>query len=164
LKIAREDNTDGPLTIAGGDGDKQVIGLWLAAAQLRPRGQAEQTSRAYLHMLARRRDGYGACPKPTNIFKHARAHHVSIILTRHNNEVQLIVEDDGRGFDPDERLAEELEPRRLGLIGMQERAALIGGSLLIEAAPGRGTSVFLRAPPEGDATNRTQPATTDGGL
>jgi two-component system, chemotaxis family, CheB/CheR fusion protein len=82
----------------------------------------------------------------TNVFKHARAAHVSVLLERRSDQVQLIVEDDGRGFDLDEPALEDVRLEQLGLLGMQERAAFIGGSVTIESAPGRGTSVFLRAP------------------
>jgi signal transduction histidine kinase len=57
--------------------------------------------------------------------------------------VQLRVADDGRGFEPEARA---VRSRRLGLTSMHERAASLGGSLRIDSAPGRGTSVDLRFP------------------
>jgi PAS domain S-box-containing protein len=78
-----------------------------------------------------------------NIAKHARAGHVEIILERRPDHVSLIVEDDGVGFDP---AGVDAERRGFGLLGMQERAALVGASLQIESAPGEGTTIFVRMP------------------
>ena len=79
----------------------------------------------------------------TNIAKHARAGHVEIILERRADQVSLIVEDDGVGFDP---AGVNAERRGFGLLGMQERAALVGARLEIESAPGEGTTIFVRMP------------------
>ncbi len=79
----------------------------------------------------------------TNIAKHARAQHVAIILERRSDQVSLIVEDDGVGFDPVEM---DGERRGFGLLGMQERAALVGATVQIESAPGEGTTIFVRTP------------------
>jgi two-component system CheB/CheR fusion protein len=89
-----------------------------------------------------------------NVAKHAGASQVNVIFEVRAREVTLIVEDDGRGFDPDAVSAEGAP--RLGLGGMRERARLVGGTLEIESAPGRGTTVFARIPlasigEEGDA-------------
>ena len=79
-----------------------------------------------------------------NVFKHAAATGVGVILEQRDREIVLIVEDDGRGFDPaDTRTGIH---QGLGLIGMRERAAFVGGTLEVEAAPGRGTTVFVRVP------------------
>ncbi|MBW3637821.1 MAG: histidine kinase, partial [Armatimonadetes bacterium] len=55
-------------------------------------------------------------------------------------QVVLIVEDDGRGFNP-----AEIGENRLGLLGMRERMEAIGGSLEIESQEGEGTAIFARA-------------------
>jgi signal transduction histidine kinase len=91
----------------------------------------------------------------TNVARHARARHVSVILERTDGEARLIVEDDGRGFDATEVAARAQTERRLGLGGMRERAALVGGSLQIESTPGGGTTVFARLPMPG--ADRRQP-------
>jgi PAS domain S-box-containing protein len=75
----------------------------------------------------------------TNVMKHARARSVSVILERRENQVQLIVEDDGVGFNVDEALH-----RGLGLRGMRERVELAGGTFHIESRVGGGTSIFVR--------------------
>lgn len=82
----------------------------------------------------------------TNIHKHARADRVSIIMERRADHVLAVIEDDGEGFDVEALM--ELSPRRrnLGLMGMRERAALLGGTLDVESTPGAGTSVFVRIP------------------
>ncbi len=77
----------------------------------------------------------------TNIAKHARAQRVGVILERQADSVLLIVEDDGVGFDAGE---EGAPGQGFGLLGMQERAALVGATVEIESTPGKGTTVFLR--------------------
>jgi two-component system CheB/CheR fusion protein len=74
----------------------------------------------------------------TNILKHAHASNVSVILETRDGQIQLIVEDDGSGFDSDVGTK-----RGLGFIGMKERVALAGGRLSVESNAG-GTSVFVR--------------------
>ncbi len=77
----------------------------------------------------------------TNVAKHARASNVEIILERRPDAVMLIVEDNGVGFEPGTSPAER---HKFGLIGMQERAALVGATLQIESAAGQGTTVLVR--------------------
>jgi two-component system, NarL family, sensor histidine kinase UhpB len=77
----------------------------------------------------------------TNVAKHARAKRVDVILERHADSVRLIVEDDGVGFDASE---EGAPGDGFGLLGMQERAALVGATVEIESTAGKGTTVFLR--------------------
>jgi PAS domain S-box-containing protein len=80
-----------------------------------------------------------------NVSKHARATHVSVIIERRGNDLTLIVEDDGRGFDiTNER--DRISRGGMGLAGMQERAASIGGELELESSPGKGTTLFVRIP------------------
>ncbi|MET0625756.1 MAG: PAS domain S-box protein, partial [Pyrinomonadaceae bacterium] len=83
-----------------------------------------------------------------NVYKHAQAARVSVILERRGDEAVLVCEDDGVGFDPAD--AERWEgDRGLGLVGMRERAALLGGSVEFESEPGKGTAIFARVPAEG---------------
>jgi PAS domain S-box-containing protein len=78
-----------------------------------------------------------------NVAKHARATHVAILLDWRPDRVSLIVEDDGVGFD----VQRQAGPRqRFGVIGMRERATLVGGTLDIESQPGKGTTVVARIP------------------
>lgn len=79
-----------------------------------------------------------------NIAKHARAGNVGIILERNTDHVSLIIEDDGVGFDSDE--VSSRGNGEFGLMGMRERAALVGGTVEIESRPGHGATVFVRIP------------------
>ena len=76
----------------------------------------------------------------TNVLKHAEATRVSVMLEYRYDELLVIVEDNGRGFQT------EVERNGLGLIGMNERVALVGGKLNIESAPGLGTTLAIRIP------------------
>jgi two-component system, chemotaxis family, CheB/CheR fusion protein len=80
-----------------------------------------------------------------NVAKHAGASAVSVLIERRDDEAVLIVEDDGRGFDA-ERSARLTGGRGMGLAGMRERAALVGGMVEVESAEGGGTTVFARVP------------------
>ncbi|MBV9281097.1 MAG: PAS domain S-box protein [Chloroflexi bacterium] len=81
----------------------------------------------------------------TNVGKYARARAVDVSLSAVDGDVLLMIRDDGAGFDP-EQARNQTRQGGLGLYGMRERAALLGGSLTIDTAPGRGTRVTLRAP------------------
>ncbi|HKG11302.1 MAG TPA: GAF domain-containing sensor histidine kinase, partial [Gaiellaceae bacterium] len=77
----------------------------------------------------------------TNVARHSGAERLSITLTRKNGAVVAIVEDDGKGFDPTRTGSDGL-----GLVGMRERLALVGGTLRIEAAAGAGTTIAAEVP------------------
>lgn len=81
-----------------------------------------------------------------NILKHAKATNAVVLLEFSKDMVVLSIEDDGSGFDPSSVKQDPTSSHGLGLIGMKERAALIGGTLVIESAPGKGTTVLVRAP------------------
>jgi signal transduction histidine kinase len=80
----------------------------------------------------------------TNVAKHARAQRVDVLLERQADSVLLIVEDDGVGFDANPAREEGAAEPGFGLLGMQERAALVGATVEIESTAGKGTTVFLR--------------------
>jgi signal transduction histidine kinase len=80
-----------------------------------------------------------------NIRKHANATSVSVLL-QVKKEVTLIIEDDGHGFDRSGDWREHGKPGALGLISMQERAALLKGDLEIDTSRGNGTTVRARVP------------------
>jgi signal transduction histidine kinase len=77
----------------------------------------------------------------TNVIKHAQAGTVSVVLTRKGDHVVAVIEDDGRGFDP-----EDMRDERLGLLGMRERIALVDGQLSVESRPGEGTTIAVEVP------------------
>jgi PAS domain S-box-containing protein len=76
-----------------------------------------------------------------NVAKHSRARHVEVLLERRSDCVLLILEDDGVGFDQAHNGA---TGHGFGLVGMQERAALVGASLQIDSTPGEGTTILVR--------------------
>jgi signal transduction histidine kinase len=80
----------------------------------------------------------------TNILKHAAATSVSVVMSRTDGHVVVVVEDDGRGFNPESETT--ASPGGLGIIGMRERAAQFRGEVVIESQPGKGTTVFVRIP------------------
>jgi len=84
----------------------------------------------------------------TNVVRHANAGSVSVLLDRQDGHAILVVEDDGRGFDVERVRRSGAPAQKLGLLGMEERAALIGGVLTIESQPGR-TAVFVKVPMDG---------------
>jgi signal transduction histidine kinase len=97
----------------------------------------------------------------TNVLKHAQATGVSLIVERRTSEIRMIVEDDGVGFDIEAVLHSAPTEHRLGLVGMDERVAQLGGTLTIESAPGSGTSVFIRIPLADDMQGGADGGTTD---
>ncbi len=82
----------------------------------------------------------------TNVMKHANAQNVSVIVEQREKRISVIVEDDGRGFDAEALMKTPAKKRRLGLLGMQERIALVGGSVNIESTRGIGTTVLAHIP------------------
>jgi signal transduction histidine kinase len=77
----------------------------------------------------------------TNVAKHAGAEHVSVVVTRRDGSVTVVVEDDGRGFG-----AAGGDSGGLGLVGMKERVGLLGGRLAIESTEGSGTTIVAEVP------------------
>ena len=78
--------------------------------------------------------------------KHAEANKVDVMLEHGKEDVVLIVEDNGAGFDVIAAERRSKKSNRLGLVGMRERAALLGGTLQIESARLKGTTVIARVP------------------
>ena len=81
----------------------------------------------------------------TNIVKHAqRPSNVSVVVRRMDVTLHVIIEDNGCGFDMGAQASKAGNHRGLGLEGMRERLALVGGTLDVESAPGVGTTIFAR--------------------
>ena len=76
----------------------------------------------------------------TNVVKHAEASAVSIVLARSGRSVTAVIEDDGRGFAPGS------DTEGLGLLGIGERLALLGGKLKLESKPGAGATLVAEVP------------------
>ncbi|MDO8750517.1 MAG: HAMP domain-containing protein [Dehalococcoidia bacterium] len=87
-----------------------------------------------------------------NVARHARANNVWITITHYDTithqgtVVRLIIRDDGIGFDPATIAGAVPRARGIGLAGMRERANLIGGQVIIQSAPGNGTTVEVEVP------------------
>jgi signal transduction histidine kinase len=77
----------------------------------------------------------------TNIVKHAEASSVSIVLADAGSSVRVLIEDDGKGFDET-----QVREGALGLVGMRERVALLGGRLEVQSSPGEGTTLVAEIP------------------
>ena len=82
----------------------------------------------------------------TNVAKHSRSSQVSIVLELQKDSAVEIVEDQGIGFEVDASSENSMIRPPLGLLGMKERLASVGGSLEIESAVGKGTTLFARVP------------------
>jgi signal transduction histidine kinase len=82
----------------------------------------------------------------TNVARHAEAENVAMTLEFDTNRVLVEVEDDGRGFDVGAVRLESDQARGLGLLGMQERVSLLGGTIDIHSEPGSGTTVHMEVP------------------
>jgi len=78
----------------------------------------------------------------TNIARHAQASRVDVAVERRDSQVTVRVRDDGVGFSPED----SRKPNSFGLLGLRERAALLGGEATVTSAPGRGTHVEVRFP------------------
>ena len=116
-----------------GQGFSEQTGIAVELEARLPRGRLSSEVETALYRIVQE--------SLTNIVKHARAGRVSIVLTRKNGSVTAVIEDDGRGFEPAESSGDGL-----GLVGMRERVALLGGRLEIESAPGAGTTIVVEVP------------------
>lgn len=86
-----------------------------------------------------------------NLVRHARAARCWVVLQRRGESLHLIVSDDGVGFEVPGAVRRAAEGHTLGLQAMAERAAALGGRLLIESHPGGGTEVIVNLPIQGAA-------------
>ncbi|MCH8067993.1 MAG: PAS domain-containing protein [Candidatus Marinimicrobia bacterium] len=78
----------------------------------------------------------------TNVARHAQATNIVITLQKDKQSISMIVQDDGRGIEE----SEVVGMRSLGLLGMRERAHLVGGKLTITGEKGKGTTVSVSVP------------------
>jgi len=77
----------------------------------------------------------------TNVVKHSRAQRVSVLVTRTDDRIKAVIEDDGQGFDPGAGMGDGV-----GLIGMRERIELLDGTLAVESSERSGTTVAVEVP------------------
>jgi signal transduction histidine kinase len=85
----------------------------------------------------------------TNAVRHAQAEQVHVELRRRKGEVQLVVLDDGVGFDVQAAFERATRGASLGLLGMRERVSLVGGQIDIMSAPGQGSEIRAQFPTSG---------------
>jgi len=88
----------------------------------------------------------------TNIVRHARANHVTVELRGHADMLEFTVRDNGIGFDLAHAMKDSLNGESIGLLGIKERAALIGGEVGFLTAPGQGTEIHVHLPLTPDPT------------
>ena len=81
-----------------------------------------------------------------NIKKHAGASHAVIRLVASSPSIILRIEDDGQGFDVENRLARSFKEKRMGLSSMEERVSLLGGTMSIKSQPSKGTKILIEVP------------------
>jgi PAS domain S-box-containing protein len=94
----------------------------------------------------------------TNVVRHAQATAVTMSLARQGAALELVVRDSGRGFDTALAMARAQHGASLGLLGMRERAALIGATLVIESTPGQGTAIRVLLPLVAGSGELNEPA------
>jgi signal transduction histidine kinase len=82
----------------------------------------------------------------TNVARHAQAKKVRVELLRHQTELEMVISDDGVGFDVQAALERARRGATLGLLSMEERVRLARGVLEIKSAPGHGTEIRVRFP------------------
>jgi signal transduction histidine kinase len=82
----------------------------------------------------------------TNVAKHADAQHTTIKLAFCEDQVELVIEDNGIGMTPEQMNRRQVRHQGWGLAGIQERAALVGGTFDIDSAPGQGTRLTVHIP------------------
>ena len=81
-----------------------------------------------------------------NVRKHAQASEVNITVKLDSNNVKMTITDNGKGFLTSRLTGDLAREGKLGVLGMEERARLIGGDLNIKSEPGKGTTVLAIAP------------------
>jgi PAS domain S-box-containing protein len=82
----------------------------------------------------------------TNVARHAQATVVHARLERTGGIIDVVIKDDGMGFDERQLAAREVPQRGAGLLGMRERVVSQGGTLVVDSHPGRGTRLTIRVP------------------
>jgi len=86
----------------------------------------------------------------TNVVRHSQATRVDVLLKQRGEQLILIVEDNGNGFDP----LQTIQSDKMGIAGIRERAEMLGGELNVESTAGYGTIIFVEVPYEPANTDR----------
>jgi PAS domain S-box-containing protein len=81
----------------------------------------------------------------TNVARHAQASRAEVTIRKLNGAICMAIKDNGKGF-PQSQGRHDPEEKRLGLVGMRERLEMVGGSLTVTSAPGKGTTLLAKVP------------------
>ena len=81
----------------------------------------------------------------TNSIKHSEATQATVELTYQDDAVSVLIADNGRGFNLNEVMSDKVH-QSWGLLGIQERASLLGGQVRVDSRPGAGTAVMITIP------------------
>jgi signal transduction histidine kinase len=126
---------------------------WYAERHLAPRGvsvRCEFEARDRRMPAAFETAVFRVCQEAmSNVARHAQAESVLIQVSESGGALHIEIEDDGRGFDPEN--VSQAHRRPFGLMGIRERVEILGGSVRIDSAPGKGTRIHIDVPlpPEG---------------
>lgn len=82
----------------------------------------------------------------TNILRHAHAHNIWVKVGQRQDQLHVSIRDDGKGFDLEKARSNAISGTSFGLLNMEERAALVGGTMSISSAPGEGVEIILHLP------------------
>jgi signal transduction histidine kinase len=93
----------------------------------------------------------------TNVSRHAKASLVKVSIRLRQNRVCMEIQDDGRGFQVEDTAAIQ-HSKRLGLLGMRERAEMVGGVFCVDSAPGKPTTVHVEIPKDKSRVRKKAPA------
>jgi signal transduction histidine kinase len=121
---------------------------WYAERHLSPRGisaRCEFDARDRRFPAAFETAVFRVCQEAmSNVARHAQAENVLVQVSETGDKLRIEIEDDGKGFDPDNISKRERRP--FGLMGMRERVEILGGTLHIDSAPGKGTRFRIEVP------------------
>jgi PAS domain S-box-containing protein len=81
-----------------------------------------------------------------NIRRHAKATEATVVIDFSGDKVKVAISDNGQGFELAGRVDDLPRSGKLGLVGMQERARLLGGTLEVQSKPGKGTTIIIEVP------------------
>jgi signal transduction histidine kinase len=126
---------------------KELVGSWSSRGSLDAQFHSVGMERVRLNREVEENLYRIAQEALNNVVKHADARQVNVVLTRSEQRLSLLIEDDGCGFD--HRNAETTNDpgrRHLGLLSMRERAGLIDGELTVDSELERGTTILIRVP------------------
>jgi signal transduction histidine kinase len=90
----------------------------------------------------------------SNVRRHSKASHALVQIRFHPNSVRVTVQDDGIGFDAPAQMDDLVSTGKLGLTGMQERARMLGGTLVVQSDSDEGTAIAIEVPTQPDGSDK----------